>query len=212
MFGVLVRSTGALKLTLVLFIFLGAGLLVRRLPEVLEEGRVNSSVARERGESLAGQRDQHTSNPEEIGRIPIGPVQVPAPKVYVTQTASPSVVGVDLTQKSREGNLPAGWVLEDDYLVVHHSNGVIAEAGPYLDGVKQGYWSYWSVDGALILEGEYRDGLAEGLWTQWHEQGSLAAKGETVRGQFHGSCSFWHPDGTIDLARSGWYEAGEKVP
>jgi hypothetical protein len=112
---------------------------------------------------------------------------------------------------AQTGDLSPGALLEGDFLTQFHSNGVVSEAGPYLNGFKQGGWSYWSEEGVLILDGVYLDGAAEGLWRQWHDNGVLAALATASKGQFNGQCNFWNPDGTPDMKRTGWYEAGEKI-
>ncbi len=115
---------------------------------------------------------------------------------------------------------------------VRHANGAVAQAGPLVDGLQEGEWTFWYPNGVCKARGSYAKDERTGLWTHWHEDGSLQMRGEyrderqqglweywypggrpLCRGAFrdgreHGEWQFWHENGA--LAQRGCFASGKR--
>jgi len=108
-------------------------------------------------------------------------------------------------------------------------------------GRREGEWSSWYPDGELRERGSFREGRREGLWRQWYasgqkhseglrrwdegaraslredpwrfwfENGQLRGEGRYERGLPVGEWRWWTDLGSLDVGRSGRFEAGERV-
>jgi hypothetical protein len=50
--------------------------------------------------------------------------------------------------------------------------------GSYVNGKKEGLWTYWYPNGNMKAEGHYRDDLKDGMWVEWYSDETLMWKGE----------------------------------
>ena len=114
-------------------------------------------------------------------------------------------------------------------------NGQKKLNGRYRNGLKNGKWTWWNMDGGTDSTGSLRKGLLHGQWKFYHDNGQLKAMGFyrngdgtnrddydlTAHGR-HGKWTFWHENGLQateitykDGERVGiwisWNEQGEKV-
>lgn len=86
-----------------------------------------------------------------------------------------------------------GWLpgasreVSGDAVVHYHGNGRNKSWIEYVDGRREGAASEWYASGQLREQGLYREDRRDGRWT------------------------FWLADGTVDAARSGLYDRGERV-
>ena len=62
----------------------------------------------------------------------------------------------------------------------------------------------------LRAEGTVVDGLLEGWWVHWWVNGRKRAEGELRRGKQEGPWSFWHSDGSRDRSATGLYVEDER--
>lgn len=136
---------------------------------------------------------------------------------------------------SRRASVSDANGLRDGYRTLWHENGVKQGEGQYVEGKKQGPWTWWFASGQKRWEGTYADDRPEGFERGWHENGMLEYEGSfhsehrsgpfarwyptgriEVRGEYRdgrreGPFRYWSYDGTLDLERSGVYEADQKV-
>jgi antitoxin component YwqK of YwqJK toxin-antitoxin module len=66
--------------------------------------------------------------------------------------------------------------------------------GSYVDGEKDGPWTYWHENARKKAEGAYRIGKKVGVWTHWHDNGVKAAEGSWKGGRKEGVWNYWHPN------------------
>jgi hypothetical protein len=59
----------------------------------------------------------------------------------------------------------------------------VKSEGSYVNGIKEGIWKYWCVNGQIGSEGAYINGKMEGLWKTWYETGQLMFEGGYVNGR-----------------------------
>jgi antitoxin component YwqK of YwqJK toxin-antitoxin module len=89
-----------------------------------------------------------------------------------------------------------------------YDNGQKKLNGRYRNGIKNGKWTWWNMDGGIDRAGSYKNGLMNGLWQFYYSNGNLKGKGlykegnETghryegilLHGQ-HGKWTYWDEDG-----------------
>ena len=92
-----------------------------------------------------------------------------------------------------------------------YDNGVRMAEGRFDAGGRQGKWLFWHDNGELAVDGDYLDGEGTGRWVSYHENGVKNAEGDYADGKISGFWTIWREDGSVDPARTGWYEKGEKV-
>jgi antitoxin component YwqK of YwqJK toxin-antitoxin module/predicted esterase len=100
-----------------------------------------------------------------------------------------------------------------------YENGQNRCEGEFLDGKKDGKWTYWYDNGAKEMEEEYVKGKPHGDWTYWDKDGEKLGVGEFFygtgmwrqwykgekkermerynQGNRHGNWSYWHENGKI---------------
>ncbi len=76
-----------------------------------------------------------------------------------------------------------------------------------LDGPFHTYHS----NGARRANGAYSAGLRSGPWTSWYEDGAAEARGAYLFGEREGVWIQRAPNGSIDRAKTGVYENGERI-
>jgi antitoxin component YwqK of YwqJK toxin-antitoxin module len=65
-------------------------------------------------------------------------------------------------------------------------------------------------NGQVETECETLDGRRDGLCRRFYADGRKMAEGSYVAGKMEGQWTFWLEDGTVDGARSGRFESGER--
>ncbi len=91
--------------------------------------------------------------------------------------------------------------------VAHHRNGQPRSAGAYERGLREGPWEWWYPNGQLQKRGAYRSGSAEGLWEEWFRDGTPRRAGSFEAGAAQGPWREWFADGK--LASEGRFEDGQ---
>jgi antitoxin component YwqK of YwqJK toxin-antitoxin module len=94
------------------------------------------------------------------------------------------VAGLTVSVRALEG---ARGTEETRSQTTYYANGQVETECAIRDGHREGECRRFSADGRKLAEGSYAAGRMEGPWT------------------------FWLPDGSIDLERSGRYEAGVRA-
>jgi len=100
-----------------------------------------------------------------------------------------------------------------------YGNGQKRFDGEYLDGKKDGKWTYWYENGVKEMEEEYVKGKANKYWTYWDKDGEKLGEGDFFygtgtwrqcykgekkeriesfqKGERHGRWMYWHENGRI---------------
>jgi len=74
------------------------------------------------------------------------------------------------------------------------------EKGHYVDGLRQGVWKTYYIDGTLWSEGTYLNDMRHGLWKHYYEDGvTLSKEFHYLNGQLYGSFKGYDKDGTLSL-------------
>ncbi len=113
-----------------------------------------------------------------------------------------------------------------------YPNGVRKCVGDYRDGLMEGVWTFWAINGTKQSEGTYCGGELDGEWKTWYPNGELKGVGSYVEGrragawvfyydsgdkhsegpfrlgEMHGDWSFWSWQGVVDGLKSGKYVDG----
>ncbi len=92
---------------------------------------------------------------------------------------------------------------------VTSAGGDLVQETHYKDGVRDGHSRTWYPGGRVFLDCHYQAG--EGRGTLQYPSGKRLGAGACLDGQLHGEWVFWNEDGSVDAARSGRYEHGNKV-
>ena len=122
----------------------------------------------------------------------------------------PPKVFVQLINNNAEGTLTR-W----------YENGQIYSDGAFLNGERNGQFSWWYKGGALKETSTWHEGHQDGLVSQWYENGNKFAEGRYVKGKLNGKLVWWYEDGQkkeevnfIEGDRDGfaywWYKNGAK--
>ena len=76
-----------------------------------------------------------------------------------------------------------------------------------LSGSRTSLWP----NGAAREQAFFEEGVKEGICIRWHADGSPRAEGQYASGKKVGEWRFFDENGALDPARSGVYEADQKV-
>lgn len=76
-----------------------------------------------------------------------------------------------------------------------HPNGKIGLKGKFVEGKKEGKWSWWYDSGKLRRESEFINNKKEGMTTFWYENG-VKAKEIIYRNDKNIDQKLWNEDGT----------------
>ena len=115
-----------------------------------------------------------------------------------------------------------------------YDNGQKKLNGRYRNGIKNGKWQWWNMDGGIDSTGSYKKGLMNGLWEFYFSNGNLKGKGQYRNGNGaerddtsiardgrHGKWTFWYESGVLkekqnwkngklDGLSTTWHENGQK--
>ncbi|MCP5021271.1 MAG: hypothetical protein GY930_05805 [bacterium] len=125
-----------------------------------------------------------------------------------------------IVQQHQHGVLPEGKFVDDhgrqelidEVLYIYHENSdALSEVGPWIGGVREGFWESFSEEGTVILSGEYLRGKSTGQWNGWYNDGTRRLTGGSLNGKTHGRATYWLPNGQVDASLTGVYELGVKV-
>jgi antitoxin component YwqK of YwqJK toxin-antitoxin module len=118
--------------------------------------------------------------------------------------ADPVASTSELLNGGAQGELRDG--LPEGRWVVFHVDGEPMAAGNFSSGLPDGPWSWWNPDGSLHLEGEFEAGLPSGDWRGWHSNGTPSLETAYADGEQQGPRSEWTTEGALSL--SGNHKAG----
>ena len=81
---------------------------------------------------------------------------------------------------------------------VFYRNEALREKGLYVDGLREGSWTFWQFDdNKLQREAEFRAGEWHGRVADYDELGNLASEGIYEQGKLNGPLIEFHPEGTV---------------
>jgi antitoxin component YwqK of YwqJK toxin-antitoxin module len=66
-----------------------------------------------------------------------------------------------------------------------------------LDGIKQGYWEDYYLNGVLSYKGSFINGKKDGVWEEYWRNGKLYSKGNYVNGIWEGNWEWYYDNGKI---------------
>ena len=94
----------------------------------------------------------------------------------------------------------------------YFKSGVMESEGTYLNGKKDGSWTYWhEVFGRDIVEsrGNYKNGEPDGLWETFDEDGNLTKTEEYKNGELDGLWEWFDENG--QLTKTEMWENGARA-
>jgi antitoxin component YwqK of YwqJK toxin-antitoxin module len=100
----------------------------------------------------------------------------------------------------------------EEVLVKHvrfFPNGEKQEEGGYLDGKRDGIWTYWHENGNKWSEGFYHAGQNEGKSTVWYENGEIQYSGFYKNDKPDGKWAFYSSNGK--KVKEVTYSEGKKI-
>lgn len=88
------------------------------------------------------------------------------------------------------------WVYTSDTeQVTYFRNGIVAQRGALANGLREGVWRSWSLDGRTIVsEGAYRNGRRDGVWRYYDNRGQLYQTQSYQPKPARSFGIFFHPD------------------
>ena len=81
-------------------------------------------------------------------------------------------------------------------------SGLKKSEGAYLNGIKDGNWTYWyEFSGQDIIEskGDYKLGNRDGLWEYWYPNGEQREFGNLINKERVGKWTYYNEDTTLDI-------------
>ena len=78
-------------------------------------------------------------------------------------------------------------------------NGKKKAEGVVKEGIEQGKWVFWSIDGVIQQEVNYKDGLFDGKYTNYNDQGKKSEEGFFVKSKKEGVCRMWNDNGKLTM-------------
>jgi uncharacterized protein len=90
----------------------------------------------------------------------------------------------------------------------YQANGNKLSEGVYLDGLRDGEWKYYDVDGYLSSTENYSKGNLEGKYTSYHPSGKIKTEYSYQNDQLEGIYKAYYLNGTLE--RQGYYAGGEE--
>jgi antitoxin component YwqK of YwqJK toxin-antitoxin module len=79
----------------------------------------------------------------------------------------------------------------------YYPDGVKRIEGSYLQGMREGKWTYWFSNGNKWSEAYYKADIRDGKSTVWHENGSKYFEGNYRVGERTGRWRFWDEEGKL---------------
>lgn len=76
------------------------------------------------------------------------------------------------------------------------------------DGMAEGPFIKYHLNGRVQCQGEYLHGHGEGEMRMWDESGKLLRIIHASNGQLHGEWREWNADGTLEIT---WFDRGQKM-
>jgi antitoxin component YwqK of YwqJK toxin-antitoxin module len=85
----------------------------------------------------------------------------------------------------------------------------MSETGAYIDGEREGPWSYFDPDGEKIREESFAKGRQNGRWVSYYANGSEQGEGSYIDQKKDGIWQYW--DATGKLVYKGEFKNGVKI-
>ena len=106
-------------------------------------------------------------------------------------------------KKSKDSELPPAYTTEDEFMMVnswdkdgkpmvingnghqldYHENGKKKAEGNYLNGKKEGFWTFFHPNGKRESEGNFKQGKPVGKWSYFYSKGKLRTEIEYQENQ-----------------------------
>ena len=85
--------------------------------------------------------------------------------------------------------------VDPDFVTIPYETGARKAAGRMVDGLREGTWSSWFLNGQQESHGRFVKGKKTGPWTYWHENGQRHCSAEFKNNKEHGDWTRWHDTG-----------------
>jgi uncharacterized protein len=127
---------------------------------------------------------------DELAKLEVLRDYYPDGTVSVFQTFKNGIAHGVRREYSEDGDVVAGYLFEAGMMV---SEGITGR-----DGVRNGPWKDYYLDGRLKAEGNYSDGVRTGKWTFYHPNGVVEQVGEfDEQGRPVGRWEWYYPSGNM---------------
>ncbi len=82
----------------------------------------------------------------------------------------------------------------------HEDDDQVELEGEFVDGLREGTWTWFYADGQTHWEIEYEAGLKNGSEVGWHQNGQKMYEGQNVDHKKSGTWTYWHKNGEYKQA------------
>lgn len=116
------------------------------------------------------------------------------------------VVGQELKKfilKSESGQIRKEFSAYDDSATTKHGSyqyfykDVLLFKGQYINGLKEGAWTYYNMKGEVILRAVYKEDIKVGNWKYYYGKDTLASVIPYSNGKINGRCLGYAKNGTL---------------
>ena len=80
---------------------------------------------------------------------------------------------------------------------IWNENGQKMIEGFYINGKREGHWTYWKDNGVIEDEGNFLNGKFDGLWISKYQNGENDIERTFLNGRYQGIVTHFRVDGTI---------------
>ncbi len=87
------------------------------------------------------------------------------------------------------------------YIVDYHDNGYDHFKIGFVNGLKDGNFTFWQDNGLSLLKGSYKKGKRNGLFTAYGKTGELVYEKEYLDGELEGAFKLYYPSSPSDVIR-----------
>ncbi|MDA1263501.1 MAG: toxin-antitoxin system YwqK family antitoxin, partial [Planctomycetota bacterium] len=128
----------------------------------------------------------------------------------VDSAQQPSEHGTQLVGPEERSGDPSGSAGPSELELVEHryASDSLKTTGTLRHGRREGTWTEYWENGAVMMTGDCEAGLRVGPWTWYYEDRSVKAEGSYVQGLKVGEWSSYHDNGL--LLKRGHYQADEQ--
>lgn len=88
----------------------------------------------------------------------------------------------------------AGTIHAQDTVRTYWKNHKLMSVGVEKNGVQQGHWTYYHINGTKWTDGDFKDGRKIGNWTVWFDDGRISQQYQAENGPFKS----WYPSGQVE--------------
>ena len=89
------------------------------------------------------------------------------------------------------------------------SSNVTSSSGNFVNGRRDGEWTYQYQSGKLREKGSFENGVESGVWTNYYENGQKQGEGSFVAGKREGTWTWYRENGSV--WRTAEYKDGKEI-